>query len=313
MKKTIALLLSFIMVFALAACGKGGEEAESATAAPTTEAAEDIDVIYVDGADRRDGGGADVVYSSDDSGSDVVYGSAVGDSGSDVTYSQSGGEGGSGGQSGDRSGGSGSSQSGGGSSSDSGQSGDRSSGSGGGQGSSGSGGIKKTRKTDSLIEWMIEGKYSFDYEADIEGVKATGSIAVDGDQWYNRYDSLSQGTVQRVIKKGNTVYYIYDEIKTIMKYPANQADTGGFLQSGYSGITLVATGTGTISGKTLPYEEYRDGASSETMRFFFDNDKVYGFTSEVEGNVIAVIVTNAKNSVPKGIFDIPSAYDTYSE
>jgi hypothetical protein len=176
------------------------------------------------------------------------------------------------------------------------------------------------RAMDCLIEWMLEGTFSYDFkmvmQVDGVGVEAKGSLAsADGGERYDAHmEMLMMGTkvVYRVVQKDDTVYVIDDENKMIVQMAADQADssTTAGMKTDYSNFSLVGSGIGEFGGKTLPFEDYRESTTGETIRFFLEDDQVYGIFMEVEGVTLEMVITNPSNSVPEWAFELPKGYNT---
>jgi predicted transcriptional regulator with HTH domain len=176
------------------------------------------------------------------------------------------------------------------------------------------------RAMDCLIEWMLAGTFSYDFKMVMEvqgaGAEAKGSLAAEGDDYAGNIEMLMMGDkiVARVIKKGNTIYVIDDESKTILKMPADNSDyeMQAGMKTDYSNFTLIGSGTAEFAGKTLPFEDYKEATSGETVRFFLEDEQVYGIFMEVDGATVQMVITNPSDRVPEGAFDLPKGYDTYS-
>jgi hypothetical protein len=166
---------------------------------------------------------------------------------------------------------------------------------------------------DSLIKWMMDGTFSYDFSMTSEGngekSESSGSMATDG----NNLAMTSEMTVEgqavksRIIIKDGTTYIIDDASKLIMTAQGGMNPTEGMMTD-YSGIAKTGEGTGEIDGKTLPYEEYTESETGATVRYYIDGGQVYGIESAYEGYKTVMIITNAKNSVPSGAFDLPEGY-----
>ena len=76
----------------------------------------------------------------------------------------------------------------------------------------------------------------------------------------------------------------------------------------YSGIEFVSSGSGPIGSKVLPYEKYEDSGMGAVVKFYMDEEQVHGIKTEFQGFTNEMIISNARNSVPDGAFDLPSDY-----
>ena len=168
--------------------------------------------------------------------------------------------------------------------------------------------------TDPLIKWMQDGKFSFDYTCtlEFEGTKTetAGSMAVDGEKAAYTTEMTVEGEQikSRMIMKDDKVYIINDESKTIMVMATSDEDTDESVMTDYTGIVKVGSGRGEINGRNLPYDEYSDAEMEASVKYYYDGDKIYGYVTESERNKSTMIITNQKNSVPAGAFDLPDGY-----
>jgi hypothetical protein len=165
----------------------------------------------------------------------------------------------------------------------------------------------------SLIAWMMGGTFSYDYTMTSEGpegkTEGSGSMATDGKNLAMTSETTVEGQAvkSRVIVKDDATYIIDDANKFIMKSPGGMNPTEGMMTD-YSGIAKTGDGTGEINGKTLPYEEYAEGETGATVRYYLDGGQVYGIESEYEGYKTVMIITNPSNGVPADAFDLPEGY-----
>jgi uncharacterized protein YceK len=162
----------------------------------------------------------------------------------------------------------------------------------------------------SLLDWMKSGKFSYDYtmEATYGGTTITtkGSMAYDNDKYLSKTEV--NGLEMRVIAKDGKFYSIDDTQKIIMTLPTGQTMTTG-IPTEYENMTKTSSGTGTIKGKTLPYEEYQQ--DEYKTKFYMEDGQIYALEIEGAGITAVMTITNAKNSVPDGAFDLPSGYTEY--
>jgi hypothetical protein len=142
-----------------------------------------------------------------------------------------------------------------------------------------------------------------------ENTTSKGSMAMDGEKMAMTSEMTMNGQVikSRMIKKDDKFYTINDETKTIMEVPFS-AETMQGLMEDYSDITMTGSGTGEIDGKTLPYEEYSENTTGAKIKYFLDGDTVYGYETGLEGFKSVMIIKNASDKVPDGVFDLPEGY-----
>jgi hypothetical protein len=174
------------------------------------------------------------------------------------------------------------------------------------------GGSASGEAMNSLAKWMIDGSYSYDFRMYTEGpegrYEGIGSAAMDGDKIATRQEMIIDGQKMKswVIVKGGVSYILYEDSKSYMTIPAEDAMDDGLVED-YSGIVKTGEGTGEIDGRRLPYEEYFEG-SGVTMRYYLDGGDVYGIVTEAEGYKTTMILSNISSKAPAGAFDIPAGY-----
>jgi outer membrane lipoprotein-sorting protein len=169
------------------------------------------------------------------------------------------------------------------------------------------------KAADSLIAWMMGGTFSYDFTMTTEGngekTESSGSMAMEGNNLAMTSEMTVEGQAMksRIIIRDGTTYIIDDANKFIMKAAGGMNPTAGMMTD-YSGIAKTGDGTGEINGRSLPYEEYTEGETGATVRYYLDGGQVYGIESEYEGYKTVMIITNPKNSVPANAFDLPEGY-----
>lgn len=165
----------------------------------------------------------------------------------------------------------------------------------------------------SLIKWMLDGTFSYDFTMMSEGpdgrTESTGSMAMDGNKMAISTEmTVERQTVKtRIIKHGETMYMIDDIQKYIMEISGSAQATEGMMTD-YSGIVKTGDGVGEINGRSLPYEEYVQGDTDATVKYFLDGGNVYGIVSEYEGYKTTMIIKNPSDKAPAGAFDLPTGY-----
>jgi hypothetical protein len=180
-----------------------------------------------------------------------------------------------------------------------------------------SGNLPEGEAMDSLIKWMMDGAFSYDFTMTSKGpegsTEGTGSMAIDGNNMAIEMEMTvgGQKTQTKMISTGDAMYIVDDANKMIMKMPAEINLTEGIMTD-YAGITKTGEGTGEIDGKTLPYEDYTESETSAAVRFYLDGGQVYAIESEYEGYKTVMIITNPSNSAPSGAFDLPAGYTEMS-
>ncbi len=168
---------------------------------------------------------------------------------------------------------------------------------------------------DSLINWMMDGTFSYDFTMTTEGPEgvseSSGSMAMDGDNYAVTTETTVEGQAvqSRVILKDGVMYLVDDASRFIMELGEGMNPMQGMMTD-YSAIEKTGEGSGEIDGRTLPYEEYTDSETGGTVRYYLDGGQVVATESEFEGYRSVMMIRNASNSVPAGAFDLPTDYMT---
>ena len=165
-----------------------------------------------------------------------------------------------------------------------------------------------------LIGWMKGGTFSYDYVSTFVSeemtMEMTGIMAMDGEKMAMTSESDLGALVvkSKVIFRDGYTYVVDDDKEMIMIFTGFNVDMAGGAIKDYSGMVKTGSGTGEIGDKTLPYEEYLESLSGSKIKYFIEDGQVYGTISELDGAITTMMITNAKNSVPAGIFDLPAGY-----
>jgi len=168
----------------------------------------------------------------------------------------------------------------------------------------------------SLIDWMKDGTYSYDYRqiSEYEGTtsESSGSMTASGGNL--AVITNADGQNSRVIIKDGTMYLVMDDQQLVMTLGAGDIDLSDMGMFDYSKIELIGEGTGDVDGKTLPYEEYAihdDGSEDINVKYYMEGGQVYAIESSWMGSKSVMIITNASGSARNEMFEIPSDYMTF--
>jgi outer membrane lipoprotein-sorting protein len=168
----------------------------------------------------------------------------------------------------------------------------------------------------SLISWMIDGTFSFDFEMTGESAEgtlsATGSLALDKTNIALVQNAEQDGQIMsaKIIIKDGITYIIDDASKMILSMAGVSEESLGGMVGDYSGIVKTGSGTGEINGKNLPYEDYT--TDGQLVRYFLDGGDVYAIQTEIDGYKTTMFISNASGNVPSGAFDLPEGYTEIS-
>ena len=170
----------------------------------------------------------------------------------------------------------------------------------------------------SLLDWMVDGTFSYDFtvtsEYDGMSSESAGSVAYDhGNMAISNEQEVDGAMVKsRIIILDGTMYVIDDTNQMIINMGKASRELTGLIAVDYEDMTLIGSGEGEVNGRTLPYDEYEvDGI---TTRFYMDGGQVYAIESTLteENAWSLMIISNASNKVPEGVFDLPEGYTEYS-
>jgi hypothetical protein len=168
-----------------------------------------------------------------------------------------------------------------------------------------------TPAVENLADWMMSGTYYMKYTADVEAGGATmtmkGVMAAQGGNiaTTSEMNVAGQAVKSRMIAVDGTTYIIDDSLKIIMKSPVNITEANQETAH-YSKMKKTGSGTGTVKGKTLPYEEYQ--GEGYTSKFYIDNGRVYAIETTGKSGKSLLIIEEESKTVPRGSFDLPNGY-----
>ena len=164
--------------------------------------------------------------------------------------------------------------------------------------------------TAPLINWMQNGTFSFDYEARTTAggtTTMTGFMAVK-DNDVSMTMKMPGVPEYKMILKNGLAYMVDDANKMVIVIQAQgPKDTGGMITD-YSNMKYIGSGEGKIDGKTYRYEEYEELTMGSMVKYYLDGAQVYGIETKYEEFMMLMLISNPKNSVPGGIFNIPKGY-----
>lgn len=169
---------------------------------------------------------------------------------------------------------------------------------------------------ESLIDWMMGGTFSYDFAltSEYEGqtTESTGSVAMDGNNYAIVSETMVEGVAvkSRIVVLDDVTYIIDDASRLVMEMANTGPEMTGGMPTDYEDMASTGSGQGEVNGRTLPYEEYTvDGVN---VKYYMDGGMVYAIESVYEGAYTLMIISNARNTVPAGAFDIPDDYMTMS-
>jgi hypothetical protein len=164
----------------------------------------------------------------------------------------------------------------------------------------------------SLIEWMQDGTYSFDFSVEMtEGeteMTADGSVAMDDGKMNMTMKMDIMGYSQNIrVLLADGKGYMIDDVNKTMIVTSSGADLTSGITTDYSGIEKIGEGEGELDGKTLRYEDYTQ--DDIVSRFYLDGGEVVAIETDASGSKMVMYIENSSNTVPAGTFDIPKDYE----
>jgi len=168
---------------------------------------------------------------------------------------------------------------------------------------------------ENLIDWMENGTFTIEFT--LSSVNTLGENALEDDEELLPVCSMSvQGNnVAISMYKGiRTIFldmevYIIDDInKTIAE--TSYYDVG--FPTSFQYMQIKGSGVGTIDDKEFYYENFEQGGFSDyKLKFYMDFYEqsvanIYAIEADNEIITTTMIIKSAKNTVPEGIFDIPT-------
>jgi len=174
-----------------------------------------------------------------------------------------------------------------------------------------------------LFRLMKSGTVSFDYAMEVEGMDATGTLALDGDKMAMTMtmdgEMLGLGDESmtiRIIVKDYMGYMVFDDMEAVMEMPLDELDMldlfEEFLVSSDMNLVQVDSGTAEINGKTLTYIDYIEDDDGEVGRIFIENGEVYALAS-ADADEFVMFVSNVSANVSAALFEIPEHYMDFME
>jgi len=166
-----------------------------------------------------------------------------------------------------------------------------------------------TRLAAMYVDLMKSGKYLIKYEAAYSvnntEVQIKATVAFDK----NNIDLImesAQGNFHNLILDG-VGYMLNDADKSYMKLPVAKEEMSEQLGAfGNGDMTFIKSGTGTVAGKSLPYEEY--DAAGQIVRYYFDGKKLFAIVAPDPSGDTELRIIEFSNNIPAGMLKLPSGY-----
>jgi FimV-like protein len=180
--------------------------------------------------------------------------------------------------------------------------------------------VIETAMPGSQIAWFTDGAFSCDFTLinSYSGISQTytGSVNKDGSNvnMMQVYTVGNNSVPQHYIYYDNTYTLVMDDRKMAFIMSNYNYEELGFYLLDYSDLEITSSGTGEVDGKTLPYDIYSvtgvEGVTETNVKFYYDGEAVYAIEIEPQpGYTSTMIVSNVKDDIPEGAFEIPEGYE----
>lgn len=141
----------------------------------------------------------------------------------------------------------------------------------------------------------------------IDGAEESAEMttANKGDKTVNLVEY--EGEKVRFIMDGSSIYMVSDNQKIAVNMAALGIDSSFYEVPEFIGTEITGSGTDTVRGKTLPYEEIalpNEGA----VRYYFDGEELAFIASVGFGSGFVMEILEISSSVPESLFEIPTNY-----
>jgi len=159
---------------------------------------------------------------------------------------------------------------------------------------------------ESPVKWMEEDTFYFEYTYLGEHAFIQGRIASHNGNIVTITDSAS-GKIRTVIID-DVFYVFYDEQEAYAIVPEFIRDEHHLEGFAFSGEPVkIGEGIDEFNEKTLPYVEYGYNRNGVSMRFFIEDDRIYGgrYMGETKKDML---ITNISNEFTEEMFDIRIDY-----
>jgi hypothetical protein len=180
--------------------------------------------------------------------------------------------------------------------------------------------VTEAAEPGSQIAWFTDGDFSCDFTLinSYGGISQTytGSAHKDGSDvnMIQVYTVGNMSVPQHYIYYNNTYTLLMDDRKIAYVMSNYNYEELGFYLLDYSDLEKTSSGTGEVDGIMLPFDIYSvtgvDGVAETNVKFYYDGEAVYAIEIEPQpGYTSTMIVSNVKDGVPEGAFDIPEGYE----
>ncbi len=164
------------------------------------------------------------------------------------------------------------------------------------------------RLSDAFINTIKGEKYYMSYTVNVKGngqeMKMEVVLAMDG----KNSDTLVDmgGFKMHSLLKDGKYYMINDSEKTYQILDVPMDTNGAQMPSMDNDVVFTGSGTDTVNGKTLPYDEYK--TDEGTARYFMDGKNLYAMVFKADSAEMLMIVKELSTTIPAGMLELPTDY-----
>lgn len=139
-----------------------------------------------------------------------------------------------------------------------------------------------------------------------KNVKSDITMAILGEKSMTQMEF--EGQIVRFLVEGEKSYMISDKDKRAINLNMIGINPSIFKLPEYKGIKITGSGTDTVMGEKLPYEEI-SLKNGEKIRYYFKgNELAYITGKDTSDNFIMEILECTTKAAPASIFEIPKEY-----
>ena len=147
----------------------------------------------------------------------------------------------------------------------------------------------------------------FIFHANIDGKPTSGDITIASLDGRSMHKMAYENQIVRFIINNGSDYIVNDNEKMAINIKLLGIDPSAFAAPEYKGADIIGSGTGTVMGKTLPYEEIAQPEEG-SLRYYFEGTTLAYITGQDMEQDFVMEILELTKDVPADLFNIPSNY-----
>ena len=159
--------------------------------------------------------------------------------------------------------------------------------------------MNQFKNKDVMMHFIMHGKIKG------KAVKSDMTVATMGKKTMTKMEY--EGQVVRFLIEGKKSYMVSDKDKMAMNLSLLGISPSLFKQPEITGTKVVGSGTDTVLGKKLPYEEVAL-EKGEKIRYYFKGDELAYITGNSSGDDYIMEMLECTTKVSASLFEIPKSY-----